>query len=294
MGVKRIVDTDFWRDEKVIDFYSPEDKYFWLYLLTNPQSKQLGIYKLPKKIIAFETGYSVETVKILIDRFQNKYNAIIYSEETQEIAILNYLKYSIIKGGKPVIDCIMQDIKQVRDIALLKEVYKQTLYFTDDRDTFKQIQELLSIYKDNDNDNDNDNDSNVPRIEERIEEMPEFKQKTKKKKSPSMQHKYGEYKNVLLSDEQLEKLKKEFPVDWDKRIENVSEYCASKGKTYTNYLATIKSWAKKEKQEPEQQQIKKPTNKFHDFIQHDKRTEQELEELARKKREKMIRGNKIE
>jgi hypothetical protein len=65
------------------------------------------------------------------------------------------------------------------------------------------------------------------------------------KASPA-RHKYGEYKNVLLSDQELEKLKSEFPSDWQKRIENVSEYCAASGKTYKNYLAVIRKWAKKD------------------------------------------------
>ena len=45
MGIKRIVDVSFWTDGKV-DEFSPEDKYFMLYLLTNPFSKQLGIYEI--------------------------------------------------------------------------------------------------------------------------------------------------------------------------------------------------------------------------------------------------------
>ena len=57
---------------------------------------------------------------------------------------------------------------------------------------------------------------------------------------------YGEYKNVMLSDEELSKLKSEFPNDWSERIERVSTYCASKGKAYKNYLATIRSWAKRD------------------------------------------------
>ena len=72
------------------------------------------------------------------------------------------------------------------------------------------------------------------------------KEKINKKEKPQ-KHKYGQYKNVLLSDDELEKLKTEFPVDWEERIERVSEYCASKGVTYKNYLATIRTWARKDK-----------------------------------------------
>jgi hypothetical protein len=60
-------------------------------------------------------------------------------------------------------------------------------------------------------------------------------------------HKYGLYNNVLLSDTDLEKLKTEFP-DYANRIERLSEYIASTGKSYKNHLATIRSWAKKDKQ----------------------------------------------
>ncbi|EMF0352960.1 MULTISPECIES: replisome organizer [Enterococcus] len=72
---------------------------------------------------------------------------------------------------------------------------------------------------------------------------------SKKSKAKPIRHKYGEYKNVLLSDEQMEKLKTEFPNDYQERIERLSEYCESSGKTYKNYLATIRSWARKEKSE---------------------------------------------
>ena len=70
--------------------------------------------------------------------------------------------------------------------------------------------------------------------------------KESKKENPA-RHKYGEYQNVLLSDEELTKLKDEFPADWEERIEKVSEYVASTGKHYSNYLATIRNWAKRDK-----------------------------------------------
>lgn len=59
-------------------------------------------------------------------------------------------------------------------------------------------------------------------------------------------HKYGMYNNVLLSDEDMEKLQAEFPHDYTDRIERLSEYIASTGKSYKSHLATIRSWARKE------------------------------------------------
>ncbi|MFQ9891837.1 MAG: hypothetical protein ACLRWH_01360 [Emergencia sp.] len=58
---------------------------------------------------------------------------------------------------------------------------------------------------------------------------------------------YGEYENVKLSAEDMEKLTKEFPEDWQSRIELLSEYMASTGKSYKNHLATIRAWSRKEK-----------------------------------------------
>ena len=71
------------------------------------------------------------------------------------------------------------------------------------------------------------------------------KNKSISKKSP--RHKHGEYQNVLLSDDDLEKLKAEFPSDWDQRIQRLSEYMASSGKRYKNHLATIRNWARRDK-----------------------------------------------
>lgn len=64
--------------------------------------------------------------------------------------------------------------------------------------------------------------------------------------STPVRHKYGLYGNVLLSDEDIEKLKTEFPNDYLTRIENLSAYIASTGKSYKNHLATIRNWAAKD------------------------------------------------
>ena len=59
-------------------------------------------------------------------------------------------------------------------------------------------------------------------------------------------HKYGLYEQVLLSDEDYEKIRAEFPHDYSERIARLDEYIASTGKKYKNHLATIRSWARKD------------------------------------------------
>ncbi len=116
MKVKRIVSTGFWTDEKVI-YWTPEDKYFMLYLLTNPHSEPCGIYELPPKIAAFELGYSEDAIRGLLDRFENNYKVI--ARSGCEIAIKNFLKYSTVKGGKPIFDCLVKSAKGVKHKELL-------------------------------------------------------------------------------------------------------------------------------------------------------------------------------
>lgn len=96
------------------------------------------------------------------------------------------------------------------------------------------------------------NDTNVNDIDINIDIDRDIDKdlKEKYKKEKPVKHKHGQYKNVLLSDDELQKLQTEFPLDWQQRIENVSEYCASHGKTYKDYLATIRNWARRDKQKP--------------------------------------------
>lgn len=156
MAVKRIVDTSFWTDGKV-DEFSPEDKYFLLYLLTNPFARQLGIYEISIKQAAFQMGYSVDAFNVLLDRFETKYKMLVFSKETSEIAILNFLRHSIVKGGKPVEDCIRQDMQRVKNRKLIDLVFSR-LHRRDDLNvTVKKIVE--AYINENGIDNDNDNDS---------------------------------------------------------------------------------------------------------------------------------------
>lgn len=182
--VYRIIDTRFWTDDKVVEDFSPEDKLFFLYLMTNPHSTQLGIYHINKRIMAFETGYSTEAVKVLLDRFEHNYGIIRYSEETSEVAIKNFLKYSISTGGKPVEDLLTQEIEKVKDVTLLTFVYdnlegvedlnatvKKILPLLNDNDKQKQKQKQKSLPKSlHDSSNDSSNDSSTKSSNDSLKE----------------------------------------------------------------------------------------------------------------------------
>ncbi len=78
--------------------------------------------------------------------------------------------------------------------------------------------------------------------------IPDSDESEPKPKKPT-KHKYGEYNNVLLTDEELDKLQAEYP-DWKDRIERLSSYVASTGKTYKSHYATIRNWARNDKKKP--------------------------------------------
>lgn len=66
------------------------------------------------------------------------------------------------------------------------------------------------------------------------------------KAAPEKKGTYGCYGNVKLSDTDLSKLKAEFPADWQERIDRLSTYMDSSGKSYKNHLATIRNWARRD------------------------------------------------
>lgn len=86
-----------------------------------------------------------------------------------------------------------------------------------------------------------------------------------KEKKP-IKHKYGEYNNVLLTDEELQKLKTEYS-DYQERIERLSAYIASKGNKYKSHYATIRMWAKKDAQECKKGEVKSEYEGIDKFVE---------------------------
>lgn len=289
MGIKRIVDTSFWTDGKV-DEFSPEDKYFMLYLLTNPFTTQLGIYEISIKQFAFQLGYSIEAVSVLLDRFETKYDMIRYSKNTKEVAIKNYLRHSIIKGGAPVRDCLIKELKNVKNKELIEWVFLNVKNHSNINETVKNIiteyeeqNGVLKYCNEKDNENDNDNENDVSYHESCNDTSNDSSTNRSPKKSKPVKHKYGEYNNVLLTDDELSKLKTEYS-DYEARIENLSSYIASTGKAYKSHYATIRNWARKDKEKQPQRPARPSNNRFNNFEQRNNDFESMVMERFKEKR----------
>jgi DnaD and phage-associated domain len=118
----RMVYSQFWTDPRVMEEMTPEDKFFYIYILTNPSTTSCGIYMITKKQMAFELGYSIETINNLMDRFQNHHKLIRYNAETRELAIKNWGKHNLNKGGKPFLDCLTSELNRIKDKSLIKYI----------------------------------------------------------------------------------------------------------------------------------------------------------------------------
>lgn len=131
---------------------------------------------------------------------------------------------------------------------------------------------------DNNNDNDNNNYSPPDGVPPSPPEHLPASAPKKPRKAAAVRHEYGAYRNVLLSDEDLLKLREEFP-DWEARIERLSEYIASSGKSYKNHLATIRAWARKDA-EPQGKPAQRPGKRWQTAEEYDRNAPGDLEKAA--------------
>ena len=114
MAIYRTVSISFWSDSKVTDDFTPEDRYFYLYLFTNPHTSLSGCYEISIKQMALELGYSQDTCSRLIERFITVHNVIRHSKETKEILLLNWHKYNWTESPK-FKKALVREIEKVKN-----------------------------------------------------------------------------------------------------------------------------------------------------------------------------------
>lgn len=146
MAVKRLIDVSFWEDSRILDRFSIEDRYFYLYLLTNPNTTQLGIYHLPIKTISDKTGFTREVVLTLLERFEKVLSVIKYNYETQEISLIESLRFSIIKGGAAVASLLQRELSNVQDTSLIAITleYNRRFFDISSREFDRKVRDLLT------------------------------------------------------------------------------------------------------------------------------------------------------
>ena len=261
MFAKTIIDSDMFIDMPM----SARLLYYDLAMRADDD----GFVNSPKKIMRF-VGASMDDMNVLIAKQfiipfesgvvvikhwkihnyiqKDRYKATSYQAEKESLTLKNGTYYT-------------DDLPDVSnlDTECIQDVYSLDTQVRLGKDRLGKVR--LELGKDRVRDRDRDRDRDRQELESAHapENLPleiaenknnknnenDFNNSDNKKPT---RHKYGTYKNVLLTDEDMEKLKTEFPDDWRNRIERLSEYIASSGKTYKNHLATIRVWAKKDKE----------------------------------------------
>jgi hypothetical protein len=118
MAKNRMINTKFWSDGWIIEL-NPLERYLFLYLLTNEHTNICGIYELPVRVIARESGIDDDMVLKMIKKMSDK---IIYVDGW--ICIKNFLKHQkasgnvklgVENGKKDIPSDILAKIKELLD-----------------------------------------------------------------------------------------------------------------------------------------------------------------------------------
>lgn len=146
MAVYRQVMLSFWTDSFIRDNFSAEDKYFYLYLLTNTHTSLCGCYEVSEKMIGEEMGVSKETAAALIDRFRSKYNLIRYNRFTKEVLILKWSKYNWNTSPR-FISALENELKKIKDASFKAYILK----LIDGEEVDKKIYPIDRVMGENEN-----------------------------------------------------------------------------------------------------------------------------------------------
>lgn len=76
-GKSRYFNSKFWRDTYV-DNLDPSEKIIYIHSFTNPEAKMCGIYEIPLRIIASDTGLDVSMIEKIQKRFTKEKKMFYY------------------------------------------------------------------------------------------------------------------------------------------------------------------------------------------------------------------------
>lgn len=119
-AIYRSIQTNYWRDSWIIEL-SSEHKYFYLYLLTNNNLTQCGVYEISLKQMECETNLDKERLLELLAFFESN-KKIKYNHNTSEICIINFSKYNY-NPSEQIKTHIRKVFKLVKDKTLILYVY---------------------------------------------------------------------------------------------------------------------------------------------------------------------------
>lgn len=112
--------------------------------------------------------------------------------------------------------------------------------------------------------------TSLRRYREDIEQHKYLDKSEKKTPAPELNISlFGTYKNIRLSDTELQTLELKYD-DWQDKINNLSAYMKSSGKEYSSHYATICKWAEEDKDKHSKQNTSHSENSSFDIQKFDK------------------------
>ena len=110
----------FWQNDFVLGL-TAEERYFYMYLITNSMTNQCGIYKFNRRLAELETGYSCDKIDNYLKKFE-EYGKVIISQSSTEIMLVNWFKHNF-KSNKKTLQSVNKELKDVKDKELLQKLY---------------------------------------------------------------------------------------------------------------------------------------------------------------------------
>ena len=156
MADYRSVQTRMWREDDWFQELDVEARLFWIYLFTNPSASPAGIYRLPLRTMAFESGVSYEQAKQLMEEFSAGGKAH-YDDGVVWVVNMRRLQFpTLVDGSKEWQTAIriQRDIDMIPDRCSLKSRYLAhsgypTIYET--VESGKTVKRVSIQYPHNDN-----------------------------------------------------------------------------------------------------------------------------------------------
>jgi hypothetical protein len=109
----RMIYTHIYRDEWFLEL-EPDAKLLFIYLFSNDLTSVSGLYKIPRRVMAFETGLALSRVDELLEHFR-KQDKVEY--EDGYVWVKNMRRYQFSQSPK-ILKGIQQDIARTPDCAI--------------------------------------------------------------------------------------------------------------------------------------------------------------------------------
>lgn len=180
MEVFTRVERGYWQDEFILEL-TPEQKFFYLYLMSNSKVNTLGAYVFPLTMSTVELGYNKETVLKLLDHFAQA-GKIIWDETTKEVFLLNWPKRNWNKRTA-TLRALKKDVDALKSPVLREKISAMLSAFCGGEDAIDDTEEQKGTNGNNEEqkgtngDNEDILDGRKENREKRIENREKEKEK---------------------------------------------------------------------------------------------------------------------